>query len=232
MPSHSRCQFSADCARARTPSPSHRPAIGPGPVAGCPLPLTVADLAFDHGDILYHQGDPVRGGYVLRAGMVAVERIDADGRRVVLRVLHAGALFSCSDLFGDGLHGSSARAVSEVVACFLPGERLIASMQADPRLALTMIRAGCEEARLSEDFIFAISREDLTERVLAALELLADRAGTETFELPFTWGDLAAMVGTGPEVLSRVLRKLVCAGRLSYRRRRVTLHRTAARDAG
>ncbi|HSV28356.1 MAG TPA: Crp/Fnr family transcriptional regulator, partial [Candidatus Omnitrophota bacterium] len=175
------------------------------------------------------QGDRVKGAYSLRTGLVALERVNEAGELVVLKLLQGGAFFPCADLFAGGLHGASARAMAPSSACFVPADRLTALMTANAGLGFEIAKRGCEEARENEDIIFRLCSGDLAERVLGMLESLGREAGdpaadgTLTFVLPISWRDLAGMVGTSPEVMSRLLRKMTDAGRLTVEGRTVTL---------
>ena len=205
----------------------HRPAISQGADCGCILSRAVAKLAFEKGRKLFHQGDRVRGAYSLTSGLVAIERVDEDGEFVILRLLRPGTLFPCADLFADGQHGTAARALTDAEVCFIPLERLEAAM-AEPAVRTALMRASSEEARQHENTIFRLCANDLAERILDILREFAmeqDVApdGTQSIKLPLQWRDIAAMVGTSPEVLSRTLRRLVEERRLTFSGRYVTL---------
>jgi len=202
--------------------------------ARCPFPRLSARITLAKGQHLYHQGDRVTGAFSLSTGMVAMERFDENGNQVILKILQPGAFFPCADVLGGGLHESSARAMSDVTGCFVPVERLNAALHTDPSIALALLRLSSAEIHENEDAIFRLCSTDLPNRVLAALTMLAKEMGERhangdlTLTLPMSWQDLAAMVGTGPEVISRLLRRLAHTGRLSFRRRTVTLHHTTA----
>lgn len=223
------CTFNDRCERsARSRSiEGHRPFIGQVRECGCPLPRAVAELSFAKGRHLFHQGDAVRGAYSLTAGLVAMERVNESGEIVIIRLLRPGALFPCADLFADGVHGTGARALSDTEICFIPLDRLNSAL-AEPTVRTALLRHGCEEARQSENAIFRLCAGHLAERVLALLDELAAEVepaidGTRSLTLPLSWRDVAAMVGTSPEVLSRTLRRMSDEGRLTFAGRYVTL---------
>lgn len=223
------CAFNDHCERSARSgsSENHRPLITRGDECGCPLSRGLAELAFPKGRHVFHQGDAVRGAYSLTSGLVALERVDENGEMVILRLLRPGALFPSADLFADGQHGTGARALTDAVACFVPLDRLDAAL-AQPLVRKALLRSGCEEARQSEEAIFRLCAGDLAERILALLhDLTADTPaapdGTRSLTLPLSWRDIAAMVGTSPEVLSRTLRRLAEDGRLAFNGRYVTL---------
>lgn len=223
------CTFNDRCSRAERGRSfeSHLPFIGQAAECGCPLPQAVADLAFLKGRHLFHQGDAVRGAFSLTAGLVALERVNEEGEMVILKLLRPGALFPCADLFADGVHGSGARAVTDVTTCFLPMDRLSTAL-ADPAIRTAVMRHSCHEMREDESIIFRLCAGDLAQRILALLRELAAEIeeaadGSRSLMLPISWRDVAAMVGTSPEVLSRTLKRLSDTGRLAFTGRRVTL---------
>lgn len=222
-----RCSFYDHCERLdHVRGTSHRPSIGRD--CTCPFPQSVAALAFTKGQHLFHQGDPVRGAFSLTTGLVALERVDEHGAVVILKLLKPGAFFPCADLFADGMHGTGARALTDAAACFVTSERLMAAL-AEPTLRHMVMRRSGEEARASEDTIFRLCSGDLAERVLAIIEALAeelgenDAAGWTRVRMPLPWRDVAAMVGTSPEVISRLLKRLSEAGRVIVTGREVRL---------
>jgi CRP-like cAMP-binding protein len=218
------CSFNRDCSRVSQSfsSGEHRPTIRKVGECGCPLPHAVAEIGVTKGDYLFHQGETVRGGFSLTAGLVALERVNEDGDVVILKVLRPGAFFPYADVFGDGQHAASARALTMTAACFIPTERLMAAM-ADAGLRTKMMRQAAAEARENEDIIYRLCAADLGERVLTVLRQLAGDGAA--LDLPISWRDVAAMVGTSPEVISRTLRKLAEAGELTFKGRHVDLSR-------
>lgn len=230
-----RCSFNDQCHRLdRVGGTQHRPSIGRD--RACPFPQTVAALGFARGQYLFHQGDPVRGAFSLTAGLVALERVDEHGEAVILKLLKSGAFFPCADLFADGIHGTGARALTDVAACFITAERVVAAL-AEPELRRLVMRRSGEEARADEDTIFRLCSGDLAERVLAIIQMLADEQGESDGEgglvvhMPLSWRDVAAMVGSSPEVISRLLKRLSEAGRVSISGRDVRLSGTPAPQA-
>lgn len=202
------------------------PRIASVHLGGCPFPHAVARLYFDKGGYLFHQGDALRGAFHLNSGLVALERVDEDGRLVVLKVLRSGALFPCADLFAEIPHGTTARALTDTRACFIPRERVLSAM-ADAATRLALLRCCAQEARDSENAIFRLCAGDLGDQILAALQAVLDEPHEEDGclhgILPLCWRDLAAMVGTSPEVMSRTIRRLSKSGRLNVAGRAITL---------
>lgn len=202
----------------------------------CPFPSLSSKFSLPKGKNLYHQGDLVGGAYSLASGMVALERVDEEGDLVILKILHPGSFFPCANMLGGGIHESSARALTDITGCFVPADRLNSALHEDPSIGLALLKLSSAEIRENEDAIFRLCSTDLPDRVLSTLASLAEETGGRdangdmVLTLPISWRDLAAMVGTGPEVISRLLRRLAEAGRLSFHGRHVTLHTTGHRQ--
>jgi CRP-like cAMP-binding protein len=203
----------------------------------CPFPSLSSKISLGKGRHLYHQGDPVGGVYSLATGLVALERVDENGEMVILKILHSGAFFPSADLLGSGIHESSGRALTDITGCFVPAERLNTALHEDPSIGLALLKLSSAEIHENEDAIFRLCSADLPDRVLSTLTTLAAETGGResngdlSLTLPISWRDLASMVGTGPEVISRLLRRLADAGHISFHGRHVTLHTVSRRHA-
>jgi CRP/FNR family transcriptional regulator len=178
---------------------------------------------------LFHEGDPVRGVFILTTGILALERVTERGDLVIVRLVRPGDLFPYVDPTAGEAHTSTARALGDATACFIPQERVAEAMREAPRFGLAMIRLGSSLMRQSEDSVLRLCSSEFSELVVGELETLADQLGRATaqgervFTLPMPWRDFASMVGITPESLSRLLKRLAKAGRIAVRGHEVTL---------
>ena len=199
---------------------------------GCPFHRLSSRVTVSKGGNLFHAGDQISGVFSLSNGLVALERVSENGNLVIFKILQPGAFFPCSSLLRDGLHTTTARALTHITACFIPMDRLAAAIRDDPSVSAALIKLSAAEIRENEDAIFRLCSVSLPDRVLDTLTMLAEELGDQDangdlhLTLPMAWSDFSAMVGSGPEVISRLLRRLVKSGRISFTKRHVTLHRT------
>ncbi|CUW37540.1 putative cAMP-binding protein [Magnetospirillum sp. XM-1] len=184
------------------------------------------------GSRLFHEGDQITGVFKLVGGLVALERVDEDGNLIILKILRPGALFPCSGLLCDGLHNLAARAITDISTQFIPMDRIVEAIRNDPSIGLGLIKLSATEIQENENAIFRMCTVGLSERVLDILTILAEELGDRDSDgdlhltLPMAWSDVAAMVGSGPEVMSRILRVLAKGGRLSFKRRHIIIYQT------
>ena len=89
------------------------------------------------GDVVFHQGDPGDGFYVIRSGAVDVIVTEAGGGQVVTR-LEAPAHFGETSLLTDESRSSTVLATTPLVLWKLPRERFDALLLDHPRVALSI----------------------------------------------------------------------------------------------
>lgn len=195
----------------------------------CPFPKFSSRFTMARTQYLYHQGDLPKGIFSLATGMVAIERLDPDGSLSILRILQPGALFPCATLLSEAAHDTAARALTDISGCFVATERLTAALRDTPEIGLALLKLSAAEIKENEETIFRLHSSTLADRLLATLTILAEEIGQQesngdlSLTLPISWMDMAAVVGTRSEVISRLLRRLSDEGRLSFRGRKVTL---------
>ena len=87
------------------------------------------------GDVVFHQGEPGDGFYLIRSGPVDVIVTETGGGQVVTR-LEAAAHFGEGALLTDEPRSSTAIAATPLVLWKLPRERFEALLEDHPRVAL------------------------------------------------------------------------------------------------
>jgi CRP/FNR family transcriptional regulator len=161
---------------------------------------------------LFHQGDACRGIYYLRSGMVSLQRVDDQGAFIIFGLIKPGGLFSWSDVLGRGQHRNSAQAVGNVQASFIPRDAFLDVLRRDPAAFADTLERASREMQDYEDTIFRLCTADVPERLYWTLRRLAgaERAEGQAIEFrsPVLKRELAAMIGTSPEGVSRGIRRL------------------------
>lgn len=199
------------------------PAPGRTGMAGgrCPLHDLLAALfpreaarsqLYDKRAFIYHQGDPVKAVHYVTTGLVATERIDEDGRMTMFSVLKSGSMLAWHDLVSGNVHRGGAEALMPCETISIPGDIFSTALLREPRLLAVLMRQTIAQVGAYEDQILRLSTQDVPERLYAALMELAKGLpsddGTVEFSVPLLKRDLAAMIGTSPEGISRGIRRL------------------------
>lgn len=161
---------------------------------------------------IFHQGDPVEAVWCIASGMVALERIDDDGRMAIFGIMKAGTVLAWQDLMEGGCHGNSAEALSSCDVIAVPCATFRAALHRDDRLVSALMRQVAAQVGAYEEHILRLSTLEVPERLYSTLcsMVMAEENNGEMveFSVPILRRDLAAMIGTSPEGVSRGIRRL------------------------
>lgn len=172
------------------------------------------DRIYEPGEVIYHQGDPCEGMYWVRDGLVGERRLDPDGEMALVRLSHTGKALGYQELLAKTRYRNSAEALRVTKICFLSRSVIHELMEANPLLSERfLIRSVRDMEETEGDYVTALNR-GVRSRLLHALVTLYERYGHfetskgHVLEIPIARKDLAAMLGTGPETISRTIRRL------------------------
>jgi CRP/FNR family transcriptional regulator, polysaccharide utilization system transcription regulator len=165
------------------------------------------------GQSLFHAGEPAHSVHVIRSGRVRVYTRWHDGDEQVLRLLGPGEILGYRPVLAGELYNASADAVVDSTVCILPAESVRKMLREDPDLAMLMLEKLARDLRISEDLMMELVHRPVGQRVARLLlSLIADGAcagpGLSISAREMTRRDMARTVGTTPETISRVLRRL------------------------
>ena len=168
-------------------------------VAGLARPVHLA-----LGEVAYSAGDSPSRLIVVHTGHLKISRISADGSEQLIRVLGPGEFVGEESVFTDRAPEDYATALDECGLCVFHHDDLRALISTHPEIALRML-ATVSARRLS-----SLTSHGVESRMAAYLLDLPGswRDGVATVALPFAKKDVAALLDTTPESLSRSLRSL------------------------
>ena len=174
------------------------------------------------GERFYGPGDPRPRLGVVHRGRLRVARVSADGRERLIRVLGPG------DVVGE-VEVLTGRAPQHLVSA-LGDTRICAFRSADledllasPTVAREAVRVLAQRLEAADEMTAASSTSPVLARLAAFLlaQPTAGPPGRESLRLPLAKADVASLLGTTPESLSRALGALREAGAVEGGRGRV-----------
>jgi len=173
----------------------------------------IRNIAIDRrlrkGEILFFDGDAGNGFYLVAAGSVKVYKVSAEGKEQILHIVREGDSIGAVPVFSGTSFPANAQAISKCHLLFFPRTAFIDLIKDD--LSLTMNIMALLSMRLRE---FTVQIENLTlkeipARLAAYLLYLSEEQGSnDAVELKISKLQLANILGTGPESLSRALGNL------------------------
>ncbi len=162
------------------------------------------------GELLFNEGEEVECIYILYTGSIRLFKTSSEGRELVVKLVREGELLGCEVLFREPRHMMSAvsEEVSEVIV--LPRDvfrEVYLKEMGDAGVRLLESLSSCirEMVSLVEDLAF----KDVEMRVLNKLyEIAISKAEGQRVFLCLTHQDIASMVGSVREVVSRTMSRL------------------------
>lgn len=166
--------------------------------------------------------------FAILAGRVKVFQLSADGDEQIFHLYGRGATFAEAAMFTGGRFPAFAQAVEAAELLIITRAELTRAIAADPETAMHLLAGLSAKLREFNTLIEDLSLKEVPARLARVLGELADDAAGRTFRLPMTKRQLAALLGTTPETLSRSLASLRKLGAIAVDGRDITILDAAA----
>lgn len=179
------------------------------------------------GDILFLEGDHCGGIHCIESGSVALRKSDAEGNSVLVHLAHGGETVGYRSLLADEPYGVSAEVVAPAKICFIRGSDVRRLIDKNPSLGLEFLAHAARDVREAQENYLRAATGSVRARLVHLLFTLRERYAEErqdggiVLTLPLSRQDLAAMVGTRPETISRTIRKMEADGVAKFSGRKV-----------
>jgi len=170
---------------------------------------------FNKGDILFYDGDEGLGFYLVVEGRVNVYKLSAEGKEQILHIVKEGETIGAVPVFSGKSFPANARAISKSHLLFFHRERFIHLITNKPSLTMNLLALLSTRLREFATQVENLSLKEIPGRLAAYLLYLSQQqGGKDLIKLNIAKAQLANLLGTGPESLSRALgemktRKLV-----------------------
>jgi len=158
---------------------------------------------------IFREGKPANGFYIVFSGRVKVYKLSPEGKEQILHIFGPGEVFGEVPVFAGRSFPAHASALEDSVILFFPRVAFIELVKKDPTLALNMLAVLSSRLREFTVLIENLSLKEVSSRLAAYfLYMKEQKGGKEKFRLDVTKSQLASLLGTIPETLSRTLAKM------------------------
>jgi CRP/FNR family cyclic AMP-dependent transcriptional regulator len=193
----------------------------------------VPDTHVEPGQIFFTPEDKSEALFMLKRGRVRIYQVAPDGWEFTLAVVEDGTMFGEMALTAQRLREAYAEAMEPSDICILKNEDLERLVRGNPDVGLRMIRVLSERLRSCETRLEDIGIKDVPARLASLVLQLAESEGIMTGEGPqiptrYTHRQLATMIGSSRETVTRAFTKLQKAGAVELRRRHIYVKDTEA----
>ena len=173
-------------------------------------------------------GERTPGFFCLRSGKARIFRTGSDGREQTMRLVAPGDTFGEVPVFDGSPAPASVEALEPCEVLLVPSMAFFALVERCPEVSFVMLRHLARRLRGFTELIEQISLQSVPARLARYLYQLAREEGQSTKEgivVPreLTQQDLASVVGSVREVVSRTLRVMEDDGVVEVRRKEILI---------
>ncbi len=165
------------------------------------------------GEAVFYEGDEADGFYAVLAGRVRIFKLSPEGKEQILHIFGPGEVFGEVPMFAGRHFPAHAGALESSRILFFPRPAFTDLIRREPDLALNMLAILAERLRLFTGLIEGLSLKEVPGRLAAHLLYLSEAQGqAPDLTLDISKSQLANLLGTIPETLSRILARMSSAG--------------------
>jgi len=164
---------------------------------------------YSRGQNFFAEGDDGIGFYIVLSGKVKVFKLSPEGKEQIFHILEAPEPFAEAAVFAGEHYPASAQALSETLVLFFPRQKFVALINQEPSLALSMLALLSRRLRKLTLLVESLSLKEVPGRLAAYLLYLHEHNNdSATIELDISKNQMAGLLGTIPETLSRILKRM------------------------
>lgn len=179
---------------------------------------------YQRGQTVFHEGDAGNGFYMVSKGRVKIFKLSPEGKEQILHVFGPGEPFGEVAVFEGRNFPASAEAMGPLEVIFINRADFIDLIQKHPALTLKMLSMLSLRLRLFAHLIEDLSLKDVPSRLARYILLISEKQNnSKKIELDITRSQLASLLGTIPETLSRIFSRFQASGLLIANGNNVTI---------
>ena len=164
---------------------------------------------YKRGESIFFEGDEATGFYVVAEGKIKIFKMSPDGREQILHIFGPGEPFGEVPVFHGQPFPANAVTMAPSALLFFPRREFVDLVASTPSLALSMLAMLSLRLRRFASQVESLSLKEVPGRLAAHLVYLAEEQGrTDRVVLDIPKGQLASLLGTSPETLSRIFARM------------------------
>ncbi|HJV46321.1 MAG TPA: Crp/Fnr family transcriptional regulator [Bacillota bacterium] len=162
---------------------------------------------YEKGDFIFREGEPSRSLFVVHEGLIKISKVSDEGKEQIIRLMFPGDFFGQAALLENKTHYAYAEVLEPTNVCRIDRDDFIPFLESHPELTMRFMLALSERLSEVDEWMGALGLLEAESRIAKALIMLQQRNGIDQiqFDLPLSKKDLASLIGTTPETLSRKL---------------------------
>jgi CRP/FNR family transcriptional regulator, polysaccharide utilization system transcription regulator len=182
---------------------------------------------YQKGEMVFYAGDRPSGLFCIQQGRVKIYKVGRDGKEQIVRLAQAGDVLGYRSLISGEKYAAFAVPLEEAHICHISKTTINTMLESNYHLASRVLSLLSSDLRAAEEKIVEMAQKPVRERLAETLLVLKETYGLEednvTLNMKLTRIELANMVGTATESVSRMLSKMKDEGVIEMRGRKIMI---------
>ncbi len=188
------------------------------------IKVHLIDRIYRRNESIFMEGDIADGFYIIATGKIKIFKTSMDGKEQILHIYGPGSPFGEVPVFSGGKFPANAQALSKSHILFLPRNRFVKLISDHPSLSMNMLAELSMRLRQFTLQIENLSLKEVPARLASYLTYLSKEQETDNrVSLNISKGQLASLLGTIPETLSRIFAKMTAQNLIKVNGREIEL---------
>ena len=161
------------------------------------------------GETIFYEGDDSNGFYLIVSGQVKIYKLSAEGKEQILHIFSDREPIGEVPVFSGENFPATAEAIARTTLLFFKRAAFVELVSHDSSLALNMLAVLSKRLNHFSRQIENLSLKEVPGRLASYLILLSEETQKDgRLQLTISKGQLASLLGTIPETLSRIFLKM------------------------
>ena len=182
---------------------------------------------YECGEVIFKEESASTSVYVIQKGRVKLYRTDNHGNRHLISLLGAGDIIGFRTLLANEPHSVTAEAIEPTSVCVAPRNKLLELFNISGDVAQDLMKKLATELRVTENMMDSLLHHSVKQRtaqLLLSLVIQQENQSTEPLKVvKLQRTEMAQLIGTTPESLSRTLATFGEIGLIETSRTNITV---------
>jgi CRP/FNR family transcriptional regulator, cyclic AMP receptor protein len=171
------------------------------------------------GQVLFTQGDPARGMFLIKGGRVKLNKVFEDGTEITLDIRKAGDFVGENMLSEEGWYPVSAFCLEDTLTCGFSISQFEALVLQHPNVGLQIIKNLSTRIFWLTSRVGSLAVTNIEDRLYRVLSNVAEEHGRESpqglvIQFPLTHEDLSFLIGAHRVSITRAMKSLKGSGKI------------------
>ncbi len=190
--------------------------------------IRVVERRFKAKDTLFTPGDPDDQLYFLIEGTIRLYKIYGDYKEATTALLKSSGVFGKLNLVEGRWQDVFAEAVTDARVASVPKSTLTEVIKRQPEFAMKLFSSFSERLRQSDEVIESLLHREVSTRLATLLLNLGERFGEDNhggtiLDIRLTHQELANMIASTREAVSKVMSELQRDGTIEVQNRKIVI---------